>query len=125
MASTERPDTRAAGIPAPCITDGIVTDGVVLDQSIYAENLTFLRSAVGAHASALGLADPRIADLVLVAHELACNAVRHGGANEAVPGRLRLWRGGDEVVCQVSDNGPGFADADNAGRRAVPISVNN
>jgi anti-sigma regulatory factor (Ser/Thr protein kinase) len=118
MASTERHDAPAAGRPAP-------STAVVLDQYFHADNLFALRSAVGAHASALGLTDPRVADLVLVAHELAANAVRHGGANQEVPGRLRLWRDGHEVVCQVHDNGPGFGDADNAGRQAVPISANN
>jgi anti-sigma regulatory factor (Ser/Thr protein kinase) len=120
MASTERHEAPAAGRPAPS-----TSQEVVLDQYFHADNLFALRSAVGAHASALGLAEPRVADLILVAHELAANAVRHGGANEEMPGRLRLWRDGHEVVCQVHDNGPGFGDADNAGRQAVPISANN
>jgi anti-sigma regulatory factor (Ser/Thr protein kinase) len=120
MPSTERHDAPAAGRPAPN-----TSQAVVLEQYFHADNLFALRSAVGAYASALGLPDPRVADLVLVAHELASNAVRHGGANEDVPGRLRLWRDGHEVVCQVHDSGPGFGDADNAGRQAVPISANN
>jgi anti-sigma regulatory factor (Ser/Thr protein kinase) len=120
MPSTERHDAPAAGRLAPS-----TSQAGVLDQTFHADNLFALRSAVGAHASALGMTQRRVADLVLVAHELAANAVRHGGANEDEPGRLRLWRDGHDVVCQVHDNGPGFGDADNAGRQTVPISANN
>jgi anti-sigma regulatory factor (Ser/Thr protein kinase) len=88
---------------------------IALDQLFDGEGLFQLRSAVAAHGAHLGLADPDLADLVLVAHELASNAVRHGGADAADPGRLRLWRAGDVIVCEVSDHGPGLADPDNAG----------
>jgi anti-sigma regulatory factor (Ser/Thr protein kinase) len=42
--------------------------------------------------------------MVLVAHELATNAVRHGGGG----GRLRLWATDGRLWCEVSDNGPGL-----------------
>ncbi|MEV4539679.1 ATP-binding protein [Asanoa sp. NPDC049518] len=42
-------------------------------------------------------------DFVLAVNEIMANVVRHGGGT----GRLRLWRDGD-LVCQVTDNGPGF-----------------
>ena len=42
--------------------------------------------------------------VVLVAHELATNVVRHGGGT----GRLRLWREAGRIVCRVSDSGPGL-----------------
>lgn len=45
------------------------------------------RSAVSAHATHAGLAEGRVYDLVAAAHELAANAVQHGGG----AGRLRLW----------------------------------
>jgi anti-sigma regulatory factor (Ser/Thr protein kinase) len=50
-------------------------------------------------------AGPRVDDLVLIAHELASNAVRHGGGS----GRLRLWRDDYRVICRVSDGGRGIA----------------
>jgi anti-sigma regulatory factor (Ser/Thr protein kinase) len=96
-----------------------------LDQPFTADNLFALRSAVAAHATHLGMDEQRVSDLVLVAHELASNAVRHGGAVPAVPGRLLLWRDGDEVLCQVIDRGPGLADPDNAGLAEVPTSASN
>lgn len=109
MASAERPSARAAdgnAWPAPA---------VALNQVFDAESLFHLRSAVAAHGAHLGVSEPLLEDLVLVAHELASNAVRHGQANAAQPGRLRLWRDGDVVFCEVSDHGPGLADPDNAG----------
>ena len=76
-----------------------------LDQTFDVDALVALRSAVAAHADRLGLPAERIPELVLVAHELASNAVRHGGGR----GRLRMWRSGDSVHCEVSDAGPGLA----------------
>ena len=82
---------------------------VSLDQTFDVDGLVALRSAVAAHADRLGLPADRIPELVLVAHELASNAVRHGGG----VGRLRLWRSGDSVRCEVSDSGPGLAKPHN------------
>jgi anti-sigma regulatory factor (Ser/Thr protein kinase)/anti-anti-sigma regulatory factor len=94
--------------------------GIALDQTFDGDSLFQLRSAVAAHGSDLGVVEPVLADLVLVAHELASNAVRHGGVDPNDPGRLRLWRDGADVMCEVSDNGPGLADPDGAGRFPPP-----
>jgi anti-sigma regulatory factor (Ser/Thr protein kinase) len=83
-------------------TSGRTPDG--LEQRFDSTNMVSLRSAVAAHASALGLSPERVNDLVLVAHELASNAVRHGGGS----GRLRVWRVDGSVFCEVSDVGEGF-----------------
>src|SRR5690348_15073193 len=112
MASAERSSARAA--------DGAPVGEVALDQTFDAENLFHLRSAVAAHGTDLGMAEPVLEDLVLVAHELASNAVRHGQATAALPGRLRLWRDGDLVFCEVSDHGPGIADPETVGTVQVP-----
>ena len=92
-----------------------------LDQGFDGDGLVSLRSAVAAHADNLGLlAAGRVSDLVLAAHELAANAVRHGGGR----GRLRLWRDSDHLVCEVSDSGGGLGDPDSAGRtRPSPRST--
>ena len=89
-------------------------DELVLDQTFTADNLFALRNAVAAHGAEAGLSDQRLSDLVLLAHELASNAIRHGGADTRAPGRLRLWRaveadGRTAVVCEISDSGPGLA----------------
>jgi len=82
----------------------------VLDMTFRADDLTRLRSATAAYAVELG-AGARTEDVVLIAHELATNAVKHGGGS----GRLRLWRDDFRLLCRVSDTGPGLADADAAG----------
>jgi anti-sigma regulatory factor (Ser/Thr protein kinase) len=82
----------------------------VLDQVFGGSDLLALRAAVSAYAAELG-AGRRLADIVLIAHELASNAIRHGGGS----GRLRLWRDDFRLLCRVSDSGPGLADVADAG----------
>jgi anti-sigma regulatory factor (Ser/Thr protein kinase) len=81
----------------------------VLDQAFDAGSLFRLRAAVAAHAAALGAGEAAY-DVVLIAHELSSNAVRHGGGT----GRLHLWSDADRIMCRVTDSGPGLADG--AGR---------
>ena len=117
------PDQPHDGFPQRLGT----SDGVALDQMFSGENLYALRRAVAAHGADLGLTGQRVSDLVLIAHELASNAVRHGGADPASPGRLRLWslRDADGVVCEVTDAGPGLADPDRAGITRVDVTAGN
>ena len=77
----------------------------LLDEPFDGDTLVRLRSAVTAYADAVD-AGPSVDDIVLTAHELCTNAVKHGGGS----GRLHMWREDDRVVCQVSDSGPGMAD---------------
>ena len=51
---------------------------------------------------------------MLAVHELAANAVRHGGG----AGRVRIHVADGELRCQVSDAGPGNADGDIRGTGA-------
>src|SRR5262249_12812311 len=75
-----------------------------LDLPFSEAELVGLRQAVAAHADAAGLDAGRTEDLVLIAHELATNAVRHGGGR----GRLRMWKEGNVLLCRVTDDGPGL-----------------
>lgn len=59
------------------------------------------RNLVGLLARAAGLPRARADDLVLAAHELVSNSVRHGGG----AGTIRLWHDGQSVICEVSDPG--------------------
>jgi anti-sigma regulatory factor (Ser/Thr protein kinase) len=77
---------------------------VALDMAFDRGLLVPLRNAVAAHASRLGLSGYRVEELVLVAHELASNAILHGGGG----GRLRLWAADGLLWCEVSDTGPGL-----------------
>jgi len=89
----------------------------VLEQDFDDASLYALRAAVAAHASRAGLPEGRTADLVLVVHELAANAIRHGAGH----GRLRLWTAAGAVRCEITDDGPaGAADPDAAQWPAEP-----
>lgn len=116
MPSADR--TAAGGGPQQQAADREDAPVSALDQPFDADALFTLRSAVAAHASELG-AGPAVDDTILVAHELSSNAVRHGGGS----GRLRLWRAGAYLYCQVTDSGQGLADPDNTGTSRPPPSV--
>jgi signal transduction histidine kinase len=99
-------------VHAPDGHDGTSRSGdVPLDQRFDRAGLYALRAAVAAHASSLGAAPARVAHMVIVASELASNAIQHGGGR----GRLRLWRADSTLRCEVSDTGPGIAEPDRAG----------
>jgi len=72
-------------------------------MTISMAGLEGLRTKVAAWMNRLGAARVRD-DVVLVAHELATNVIRHGGGF----GRLRVWRERGRIVCRVSDTGPGM-----------------
>ncbi len=80
----------------------------ILEQVFDSGSLYALRAAVAAHAAETGLPRPRVYDVVVAAHELAANAVRHGAGH----GRLRLWADGQVLYCQVRDDGPAKAAGD-------------
>ncbi|MDP9798326.1 anti-sigma regulatory factor (Ser/Thr protein kinase) [Catenuloplanes nepalensis] len=65
--------------------------------------LTGLRRAVERHAARCGLRGVPLYRFVVAAHEVAVNAVRHGGGS----GRLELWRSGSALYCRITDDGGG------------------
>ena len=75
---------------------------MTLDQQFDEGTLHIVRETVLAHAAAVGMADERAVDVMLAAHELAANAVRHGGGS----GRIQMQLTGGKLVCRVSDHGP-------------------
>jgi anti-sigma regulatory factor (Ser/Thr protein kinase) len=77
-------------------------------------SLAGLRAAAAVEGRRYGLAGRPLNDLVLVANELATNAVRHGGGT----GWMWLWCRDGCVYCQVSDHGDGMRDPIHAGERA-------
>jgi len=86
----------------------------VLDQAFDNDSLYALREAVAAHAMQAGLAEGRVGDLVFAVHELASNAIRHGGGR----GRLRIWDTGALLRCEVTDDGAAQSAAGDAGAGA-------
>lgn len=83
---------------------GARVETVELDQHFDVDSLHPLRAALAAHASRLGATDEQLEHLLIVAGELASNAIRHGGGS----GRLRLWQRDRVLYCQVNDQGPGL-----------------
>ena len=73
----------------------------MLDQEFGETTLRVLRETVLAHATAAGMPG-RALDVMLAVHELAANAVKHGGGT----GHLRMSVTNGELICQVSDPGP-------------------
>jgi anti-sigma regulatory factor (Ser/Thr protein kinase) len=71
----------------------------VLDREFRATTLSALREAVLGFASAAGLSRDRSIDVMLAAHELAANVIRHGSGR----GRLLMRVTGRALSCQVSD----------------------
>jgi anti-sigma regulatory factor (Ser/Thr protein kinase) len=88
-----------------------------LEQGFDRDGLYAVRAAVSAHAIHLGARPERVRHLVIIASELASNAVRHGGGR----GRLRLSTANGWLRCEVSDEGPGIVDPDGVGRRQPPV----
>lgn len=66
--------------------------------------VTAVRHAVARLARQAGLVGERLDDFVLAVNEVMTNVVRHAGGS----GRLTLWRQGDTLRCEVTDNGPGM-----------------
>jgi anti-sigma regulatory factor (Ser/Thr protein kinase) len=94
---------------------------VPLDQPFDRDSMYALRAAVAAHATTFGAPPGRVSHLVIIASELASNAVQHGGG----AGRLRLWRDNSVVCCQVSDRGLGLPDPARAGTQIPPALVSS
>jgi anti-sigma regulatory factor (Ser/Thr protein kinase) len=78
----------------------------ILEQDFDAGSLYALRSAVAAHAATTGLSPVKVYDVVAAAHELAANAVLHGGGR----GHLRLRASDGILTCQVTNDGSTPAD---------------
>jgi len=84
----------------------------ILVQAFDRMGITTLRHAVRRIAAQAGLHGQRLDDFVLAVNEIVTNAVMHGGG----AGRLRLWRDGRDVCCEVSDRGPGLPAGGHAGQ---------
>jgi anti-anti-sigma factor len=101
-----RPDgLTPAGRPSVAQPSGPGAE-IILDQPLDGNSLYQLRASVAAHANQAGLPRRRADDLVIAAHELAANVIRHGSGS----GRVRIWRYDQMLHCQVTDDG----DADPA-----------
>lgn len=99
-----------------------IEPSLLIAEAFDQAQVTELRHSVTSCAHATGLAGQRLDDFVLAVNELITNAVRHGGGQ----GRLRLWRRGGDLVCEVADHGQGISERrlrDRDGRRRTPPAV--
>ena len=89
-----------------------------MDLPFESDGLYSLRSSVAAHAGHLGASTQVVQRVLIVASELATNAVRHGGGR----GRLRLWAARGRLQCEVSDSGGGLVDILAGTERPAPTA---
>jgi anti-sigma regulatory factor (Ser/Thr protein kinase) len=96
-----------------------VPEAVAVDHQFDVNGLYALRAALTAHADHIGATADEIDQLLIIGGELATNAVRHGGGR----GRLRLWRVGRHLYCQVTDEGGGMTDPEAGQIAAAPTAL--
>jgi anti-anti-sigma factor len=99
--SSAQAESRGPLEPLEPLSEPAPGDGPILAQAFDADSLYALRAAVAAHSLEAGLSPGRADDLVIAVHELAANAVRHGAGH----GELRVWKAGQTLLCQISDDG--------------------
>ncbi|MCW2700680.1 MAG: hypothetical protein JWQ45_2215 [Blastococcus sp.] len=97
--------------PADYLRSLPVPDEPMQDSAprFWAEDVTDfigLRHAVAAELATVDAPRDLIEDFLLAVDEMTSNAVRHG----LPPVSLRLWVGGDRMVCVIGDGGPGWDD---------------
>ncbi|MEH0827076.1 ATP-binding protein [Micromonospora sp. CPCC 205714] len=83
------------------VTPGPAAGSALLSEDFTADSVTALRHRLQAAVSGAGLLGDVGYDFVLAVHELATNAVRHGGGR----GHLDLRGQDDVLICEVSDHG--------------------
>lgn len=64
-----------------------------------------VRAFVSHHGGSLGLDPHPLGDLVMAVHEVAANAMTYATLES-----VRMWKAGNEVLCDVVDHGPGLRD---------------
>jgi anti-sigma regulatory factor (Ser/Thr protein kinase) len=82
--------------PGPARADGTPP---VLDLGFDPGMLQTVRAQLRSCISYAGFPEDQLEDVVLAVHELAANAVYHGGG----AGRLRIWNLAGALYCQVDD----------------------
>jgi anti-sigma regulatory factor (Ser/Thr protein kinase) len=98
-----QPATSYAGrgvVPAEC-DDPLPAPPADALSLGYETSLRQARDLVASHGAALGMAADRVTNLVIAAGEITANTLRHTGAG----GRLWVWHTGEEIICQVQDQG--------------------
>lgn len=75
-------------------------------ERAFDDDLAAVRRFVSDEARLAGVPRAAQPDLMLAAHEIASNALRHGGGR----GVVRTWSTAGEFVCEIADEGAGLED---------------
>jgi len=103
QAGRTRPATSYAGqgvIPAEC-DDPLPAPPADAQTLGYETSLRPVRELVASHAAVLGMGVDAITNLVIAAGEITANTLRHTRAG----GTFWVWHTGEELICQVRDQG--------------------
>jgi len=103
QAGQTQPATGYAGrgvVPADC-NDPLSAPPASAQTLGYETSLRQVRDLVASHGATLGMAADRITNLVIAAGEVTANTLRHTSAG----GRFWVWHTGEEIICQVQDQG--------------------
>jgi anti-sigma regulatory factor (Ser/Thr protein kinase) len=103
QAGRTQPATSYVGrgvVPAEC-DDPLPAPPADAETLGYETSLRQVRELVTSHGTALGMAADRITNLVIAAGEITANTLRHTSAG----GRFWIWHTGEEIICQVQDQG--------------------
>jgi len=87
-------------VPAEC-DDPLPAPPADAQTLSYKTSLREARDLVASHGTALGMAADRITNLVIAAGEITANTLRHTNAG----GTFWIWHTGEEIICQVQDQG--------------------
>ena len=102
VGAAENPHYRGHAEPPPQLSAPLSpAPAGAQDHRVTWDALPGVRAMVAEHARAAGISDVRIDDLVLATHEVASNAVRHGGGE----GVLRVWHEDHTLIAEISDRG--------------------
>ena len=88
----------------------------LLEVAFLMSDLARIRLQVTRRAEDAGLCEPRLSDFVLAVHEVASNAVVHGGGK----GRIHLSHTAEGLRCVVADSGSGLTRASPCGSASLP-----
>jgi anti-sigma regulatory factor (Ser/Thr protein kinase) len=87
-------------VPAEC-DDPLPAPPASAQTLGYETSLRQVRALVASRGAALGMAADRITNLVIAAGEITANTLRHTSAG----GTFWVWHTGEEIICQVQDQG--------------------
>ena len=87
-------------VPAEC-DDPLPAPPAYAETLGYETSLRQARDLVASHGAALGMAADAITNLVIATGEITANTLRHTRAG----GTFWVWHTGEEIICQVQDQG--------------------